>query len=65
MHELSYKLHSHPPYSSDLAPSDFVLFTDLKKMLAEQKFSTNEEVFAETEAYFETMSKSYYKNGIE
>jgi hypothetical protein len=34
-------------------------------MLAEKKFSTNEEVIIKTEAYFEVMSKSYYKNGIE
>jgi [histone H3]-lysine36 N-dimethyltransferase SETMAR len=36
MHELGYELRSHPPYSSDLAPSDFVLLADLKKMLAGQ-----------------------------
>jgi hypothetical protein len=33
-------------------------------MLAGKKFSTNEEVIAETEAYFEAILKSYYKNGI-
>jgi hypothetical protein len=45
------------PYSPDLAPSDFFLFADLKRMLAGKKFSTYEEV--NTEAYFEAMSKSY------
>jgi hypothetical protein len=34
-------------------------------MLAGKKFSTNEEVIAETEAYFEAKEKSYCKNGIE
>jgi hypothetical protein len=34
-------------------------------MLAGKKFSTNEEVIVKTEAYFEAISKSYYKNGIE
>jgi hypothetical protein len=38
---------------------------DLKRMLAGKEFSTNEEVIVETEAYFEAISKSYYKNGIE
>jgi hypothetical protein len=33
-------------------PSDFFLFADLKKMFAAMKFSTNEEVVAETEVYF-------------
>jgi histone-lysine N-methyltransferase SETMAR len=34
----------YPPYSPDLAPSDYVLFPKLKKHLATKKFSTNEEV---------------------
>jgi hypothetical protein len=45
--------------------SDLFLFADLTKMLAGKKFSPNEEVIAETEAYLEAISKSYYKNGIE
>jgi [histone H3]-lysine36 N-dimethyltransferase SETMAR len=65
LHELGYKLLPHPPYSQDLAPSDLFLFADLKRMLAGKKFSTYEEVIAKTEAYFESISKSYYKNGIE
>ncbi|GFV36022.1 mariner Mos1 transposase [Trichonephila clavipes] len=65
LHELGFELLPHPPYTPNLAPSDFFLFSDLKKMLAGQKFRTDEEVIAETEAYFEAKDKSYYKNGIE
>jgi [histone H3]-lysine36 N-dimethyltransferase SETMAR len=65
LHNLGYKLLPHPPYYPDLAPSDFFLFTDLKRMLTGKKISTNEEVIVETESYFETTSKSYYKNGID
>jgi hypothetical protein len=39
-------------------PQSLFLFADLKRMLAGKKFSTNEEVIVETEAYFETISKS-------
>ncbi|XP_025162257.1 histone-lysine N-methyltransferase SETMAR-like [Harpegnathos saltator] len=60
-----YELLPHPPYSPDLAPSDFFLFADLKRMLAGKKFSTDEEVIAEAEAYFEAKEKSYYKNAYE
>jgi [histone H3]-lysine36 N-dimethyltransferase SETMAR len=60
LHELGYELLSHPPYSLDLAPSEFFLFADLKRMLAGKKFSTNEKLIAETEAYFEGKEKSYY-----
>ena len=53
LHELHFELLSHPPYSPDLAPSDYQLFADLKKMLLGKRFSFNEEVISETEAYFE------------
>ena len=34
-------------------------------MLAENKFSSDKEVIAKTEAFFEAKDKYYYKNGIE
>ncbi|GFV53574.1 putative DD34D transposase [Trichonephila clavipes] len=37
----------------------------LKRMLAGQKFCADEEIIAETEAYFKAEVKLYYKNGIE
>ncbi|XP_071044612.1 protein GVQW3-like [Parasteatoda tepidariorum] len=50
----------HPPYSPDLAPSDFYLFADLKKMLTGKRFSTNEEGIAKTNAYFEAKDGSFF-----
>jgi [histone H3]-lysine36 N-dimethyltransferase SETMAR len=51
LHELGYELLPHPPYSPDLARSDFFRFANLKSMLAGKKFSTNEEVIAETDEF--------------
>ena len=34
-------------------------------MLQGKRFVSNEEVIAETEAYFEAKDKSFYKHGIE
>ncbi|KAF7273371.1 hypothetical protein GWI33_013923 [Rhynchophorus ferrugineus] len=65
IHELGFKLVPHPPYSPDLASSNYFLFSDLKRMLAGKKFSSNEEVIAESEAYFEAKDNWYYKNDIE
>ncbi|KAF7269253.1 hypothetical protein GWI33_017709 [Rhynchophorus ferrugineus] len=48
INELGFELLPHPPYSPDLAPSYYFLFSNLKRMLA----------------YFEANDKSYYKNGI-
>jgi hypothetical protein len=65
LHELSYKLLPHSPYSPDLAFSDLFLIADLKRMLAGKKSNTNQEVIVENLVYFEAISKSFYKNGIE
>lgn len=65
LNELGFHLLPHPPYSPDLAPSDYWLFADLKKMLQGKRFGSNEEVIAETEAYFEAKDNFFYKHGIE
>ena len=65
LNEMGFELLPHPPYSPDLAPSDFFLFSDLKRMLAGKKFNADEEVISETEAYFEDKDERYYKNGIQ
>ena len=65
LNELSFEVLPRPPYSPDLAPSDYYLFTDLKKMLLGKRFYCNEEVITETNAYFKAKDKSFYKKGIE
>ena len=61
LHQLHFELLSHPPYFPDLAPSDYWLFADLKRMLQRKRFGSNEEVISETEVYFLTKDKSFYK----
>jgi len=65
INELKFELHSHAPYSPDLAPSDFFLFPNLKKWLGGKKFSTNEEVESAVDGYFPEFDGSYYTQGIE
>ena len=65
LNELGSELLPHPPYSPDLAPSDYWLFADLKKMLRGKRFRSNDELIAETNDYFEGKQKSFYKGGIE
>jgi len=62
--ELGYELLSHPPYSPDLASCDFFSFPNWKKSLAGQKFASNEEVVAATEAYFADLEKMYFSDGL-
>ena len=58
LNELRFELLPYPPYSPDMAPNDYWLFADLKKMVQGKRFGSNEEVIAETEAYFESKDES-------
>ena len=46
---LGFQCLDHPPYSPDLAPSDYHLFPGLKKQLKVRHFSSDAEVVAATE----------------
>ena len=61
LQELQFELLPHPPYSPDLAPINYWLFADPKRMLLGKKFGSNKEVISETEAYFEAKYKSFNK----
>jgi len=50
--EFRYALLPHPAYSSDLVPCDYFLFPNLKKWFGGKRFTTREQLIAETEAYF-------------
>jgi transposase len=46
---LGFHCLDHPPYSPDLAPSDYHLFLGLKKQLKGRHFSSDAEVIAAAE----------------
>jgi histone-lysine N-methyltransferase SETMAR len=54
----------HPPYSPDLALSDFCFFPKLKLFLAGQRFSSNQGGIAAVEGYFADLTKNHYRDGI-
>jgi histone-lysine N-methyltransferase SETMAR len=64
LRDLHYELLEHPPYSPDLALSDFFLFPNLKLFLAGLRFSSNQEATAAVEGYFADLTKNHYKDGI-
>ncbi|KAJ8960166.1 hypothetical protein NQ318_003888 [Aromia moschata] len=49
-------LNTHTDACVGDPPSDYYLFVNLKKMLAGKRYGFNEEVIAETEAYFERVA---------
>lgn len=64
IHELRFELLDHPPYSPDLAPSDFFLFPQLKTALGGQRFLSNEEVITFVNNYFAEKNAEYYLDGL-
>ena len=64
LRDLHYELLEHPPYSPDLAPSDFSLFPKVKLFLAGQRFSSNHEAIAAVEGYFADLTKNHCRDGI-
>lgn len=54
----------HPPYSPDVAPSDFFLFSRLKKYLRGKKFSNDEELKMTVEEWFDSRTPSFFNEGI-
>ena len=50
----------HPPYSPDLAPSDFHLFLHLKKHLAGKKFDDDDEVREDVMTWFKGQAADFY-----
>lgn len=62
--ELGYDILPHPPYSPDLAPSDFFLFHRLKSPLRGKRFNDDEEVISEVEDFFNSQTEDFYDKGI-
>jgi histone-lysine N-methyltransferase SETMAR len=62
--ELSFTVLPHPPYSPDLAPSDYYLFSSLKSALRGKKYNNQEEVGADIEAWIASKQPSFYATGI-
>jgi histone-lysine N-methyltransferase SETMAR len=63
--ECNFQQLRHPPYSPDLAPSDFYLFRLLKKNLRGRRFSSDEEVKGAAEAWLKGQSKDFYLQGLQ
>jgi len=64
-HCASGKILDHPPYSPDLAPSDFHLFLHLKKYLAGKRFDDDDELQEAVMTWFKQQVADLYYSGIQ
>jgi hypothetical protein len=54
----------HPPYSPDLAPTDYHLFRSLANHLSEKKFIDEDHLKMEINNSFSSKSLEFYEKGI-
>ena len=62
--ELGWTLLPHPPYSPDMAPSDYCLLRSMQHALAENKFENSNQVKIWVQNYFDTQPAEFFKDGI-
>ena len=53
IHECDFQLVQHPPYSPDLAPSDYYLFPSMKNELYGRHFATKNDVIDAVDHFLE------------
>ena len=56
---------NHPIYSSDIAPSAYYLFSNLKKFPRGRNFSRNNETISTVEDYLNNLDSEFFCKGME
>lgn len=60
----SWELLPHPPYSPDIAPSDFHLFRSMQNFLAGKIYKTKMEIKNDIDSYISSKSEKFFSSGI-
>jgi histone-lysine N-methyltransferase SETMAR len=62
--DAGFDLLNHPAYSPDIAPSDYHIFSNLKKHLRGKYFKEDADVIAAVDAFFSTQTEEFFSAGI-
>ena len=62
---LGFQYLDHPPYSPDLAPSDYRLFPGLKKQSKDGHFSSDARVIAAEETWLDGQQSEFFLSGLQ
>ncbi|CAK9819611.1 Histone-lysine N-methyltransferase SETMAR [Anthophora plagiata] len=64
LQELGWEVLMHPPYSPDLAPSDYHLFLALQNFFSDKKLASREECENQLLEFFANKDQDFYERGI-
>ena len=65
MREFRWEILQHPPYSPDLAPSDFFLFPKMKEAIKGVRHATTEAAKKAAREWLAAQLPEFYRNGLE
>lgn len=62
--DLGWEVLVHPPYSPDMAPTDFHLFLALQNVLRDQTFTSDNALIEAVEEFLTAKNDEFFSNGI-
>ena len=60
-----FELLPHPPYSPDLAPSDYYIFRPMAHFLRGRQFKNVEDVKIGVQAFIDSKPKEWFRQGLD
>jgi histone-lysine N-methyltransferase SETMAR len=64
LEDANWEVLEHPPYSPDLAPSDYHLFRSMEHFLRAKKFRNVAEIEQNLQNFFDSKDRQFYRRGI-
>jgi histone-lysine N-methyltransferase SETMAR len=65
MNLFNWEIFDHPPYSADLPPSVYHLFTKVKVWLATRRFHTNKELMVGVNNWLHNLAAPFFEEGLQ
>lgn len=65
IHELGWEVLIHPPYSPDIAPTDYYLFRSLQNYLDQKSFRDSSDIKSAVVTFFDSKPEDFFAKGID